>query len=216
MTSDAGPRLPRTLLALADAVRVLGGVSMVAAGIWLGGVELALFALVLLGLVLPRVLGTPPGVDLATGVTLLAAGWIAVLGLFEVVGPLDLVVHWAANGLLAVVGYLLLVRLAVLPALDAPGPARAGTGVVVVTTALGLTLGVLWELGEWAGHTFLDDTINVGYTDTLGDLVAGGLGSLLGGLWLLTRRPARSGGRSDAHPAPLTTEPDRLPHRESR
>lgn len=194
MTTTAGSRLSRTLFLLADGVRVLGVASILASALWLGGVEVALFALVLLGLVLPRVLHTPPGVDLATGVTLLAAGWIAVLGLFEVVGPLDLVMHWAANGLLAVVAYSLLVRLQVVPALGAPAPAHARAGVVVVTTAVGVTLGLLWELGEWAGHTYLDDTINVGYTDTLGDLVAGGLGSVLGGLALAARRPAPATG----------------------
>ena len=193
MTHAAGSRLPRVLLHLADGVRVLGVVSILAAAVWLGGVDVALFALVLGGLIVPRVLGTPPGVDLATGATLLAAGWIAVLGLFEVVGPLDLIMHWAANGLLAVVAYDLLVRLEVVPAVDAAPdaglPSRARAGVVVVTTAVGITLGLLWELGEWAGHTFLDDTINVGYTDTLGDLVAGGLGSLLGAFLLLAHRP---------------------------
>lgn len=190
MTPPAGSRPERVLLRLADAVRALGAASIVAAAIWLTGVDVALFALVMLGLVLPRLLGTPPSIDLATGVTLLAAGWIAVLGLFEVVGPLDLVMHWAANGLLALVAYALLLRFEVVPPLGARSPARARTGVVVITTAVGITLGLLWELGEWAGHTFLDDSINVGYTDTLGDLVAGGLGSLMGGFALVARRPA--------------------------
>lgn len=194
MTPPAGSRRERALLQLADVVRALGAASIVGAAIWLTGVDVALFALVMLGLVLPRVLGTPPGVDLATGVTLLAAGWIAVLGLFEVVGPLDLVMHWAANGLLALVAYTLLLRFDVVPPLGASSPARARTGVVVITTAVGITLGLLWEVGEWAGHTFLDDSINVGYTDTLSDLVAGGLGSLLGGFVLVARRQAPTAG----------------------
>jgi hypothetical protein len=40
---------------------------------------------------------------------------------------------------------------------------------------------VLWELVELVGHTYIDSTIFVGYTDTIGDLAAGGLGSLLAG-----------------------------------
>ena len=209
MTSASGPRLSRALFLLADVVRGLGVASILASAVWFGGVEIALFALVLLGQVLPRVLGTPPGVDLANGLTLLAAGWIAVLGLFEVVGPLDLVMHWASNGLLAVVAYALLVRLQVVPPLGATAPAHARAGVVVVTTAVGVTLGLLWEIGEWAGHTYLDDTINVGYTDTLSDLVAGGLGSLLGGIALAVRRPRTAG-----HAAGSTLTPGGRPHQE--
>ena len=40
-------------------------------------------------------------------------------------------------------------------------------------TGLGAAAAVLWEVGEWAGHTFLDPRISVGYEDTIGDLVAG-------------------------------------------
>ncbi|UNX54812.1 hypothetical protein MF406_00445 [Georgenia sp. TF02-10] len=40
---------------------------------------------------------------------------------------------------------------------------------------------MLWELGEWVGHTYGDPEIHVGYDDTVGDLAAGLLGSLLAG-----------------------------------
>ena len=33
-----------------------------------------------------------------------------------------------------------------------------------MTTALGLSLGVLWEIFEWFGHTFIDGEIYVGYS----------------------------------------------------
>ncbi len=44
-----------------------------------------------------------------------------------------------------------------------------------------MAAGVVWEIGEWFGHTFIDTSIVVEYTDTIGDLAAGGLGSLVAG-----------------------------------
>ena len=45
---------------------------------------------------------------------------------------------------------------------------------------------------EWFGKTFIDEEIYVGYRDTIGDIVWGGLGSLLAGLLMpvLVARPA--------------------------
>lgn len=195
MNRDAETAVPRAALVLADSVRVLGALSILVSAVWFGPVEVALFLLVLLGLLVPRVLALPVTLDLSLGVTLLAGGWFAVFDVFEAVGPLDLVVHLVANGLLAVTAYLLLVRLHALPDLTDAVPRRHRTGTVVVTTALGTLLGLLWELGEWAGHTYFDDGINVGYEDTLGDLVSGAVGSLVGGLvlaFLVTGRRART------------------------
>ena len=102
MTRDAEPAAPRAALVVADSVRVLGTLSILVSAVWLGPVEVALFLLVLLGLLVPRMLALPVGLDLALGVTLLAGGWFAVFDVFEAIGPLDLVVHCVANGLLAV------------------------------------------------------------------------------------------------------------------
>lgn len=186
MTRDTDPAVPRAALAVADSVRVLGAVSILVSAVWLGPVEVALFLLVLLGLLVPRMIALPVTLDLALGTTLLAGGWFAVFDVFEAVGPLDLVVHFTANGLLAVTAYLLLVRLRALPDPSEAPTGRHRTGVALVTAALGALLGILWELGEWAGHTFFDDGINVGYEDTLGDLVSGVAGSLVCGMLLVS------------------------------
>ena len=61
----------------------------------------------------------------------------------------------------------------------------ARTGAVVVTVALGLALSALWEVGEYVGHAYVDEAIFVSYADTVGDLVAGGVGSTAAGLWLV-------------------------------
>jgi hypothetical protein len=186
MTSTALERPSRTGVVASDAVRALGVVSIVVAGVQFGSVEVALFALVLLGLVIPRFLRLPSGLDIANGLTLLAAGWFAVVDLYARVGWLDIAAHTVANGVLAVMGVVLLGRL--WPEHAELRDARARTVVVIVTVAAGALLGVLWEFGEWAGHTLVDGSINVGYDDTLGDLAAGMCGSLAGGLALARRR----------------------------
>ena len=164
-----------------DAAILLGVASFVAA-FWFDHVVVALFALVLLGLTVPRVAGLHGGVQAAAGLTFLVSAWAATLDWYEQVASLDLLAHALGNGLLAVVLVTGLVRLRMVPM---PGPGlAAGAGVVVVTVAVGFAVGVLWEVGEWWGHTHLDDAIQVGYDDTIGDLAAGGFGSLLAGLVL--------------------------------
>jgi hypothetical protein len=172
-------RPPSGALLAADAVRLVGVMSVVAVLLWWSPVDVAVFALSMIGLVLPRFLGVRPALDGAFGISLLVAAWFSVLGLYVSAPLVDLPVHFVLNGLVAAVAYVLLARAGVLP--ESPDVAHPRLGVAVVTTALGVVGGVLWEFGEWAGHAFVDDTIFVGYTDTLGDLAVGALGSLLAG-----------------------------------
>lgn len=174
-----GPAWSRLLV---DAAALAGVASFVAA-FWRDGVVVALFALVLLGLTVPRVAQLPGSLQAVSGVTLLVAAWAAVLDWYVTVPGLDLAVHAVANGLLAVMGVLALQRARVLPTLP-------GLATVIVITALGALLAVIWEAGEWFGHTVLDDAIQVGYDDTVGDLVSGTVGSALAGFVV-----ARGGGR---------------------
>ena len=66
--------------------------------------------------------------------------------------------------------------------------------VVVAAGAIGLSLGTFWEMFEWFGKTFIDGAIYVGYRDTIGDIVWGGLGSLLAGILMpvLIAHPRRA------------------------
>ena len=186
----------------ADAVRVVGVLSFLGAAGTGKGVAAALFALVLLGLTLLRLL-TRPWVDVATGAMLVAAAWASLLDLYVRVPWLDLPVHVLATGLGAAALFEALVSLGVLTAATATYPRRARLGAAIVVVALGLALGVLWELGEWYGHTQVDSAIQVGYDDTLGDLVAGGAGALVAavGVALL---PARARARRVPAEPPLT------------
>jgi hypothetical protein len=116
-----------------------------------------------------------PAFDIATALVLLVAAWASALDLYVSAPPIDIPVHLLLNGLIAALGVVLLQRVALLPAL----PSRA---LVLVTVTVGVTAGVLWEVAEWAGNRFVDPAIFVGYDDTIGDLLFGGLGSLLAGL----------------------------------
>lgn len=164
-----------------DVVAVAGVLSLVVA-FWWGAVVVALFALVLLGLTVPRVAGLPGAVQALGGATLLFAAWAATLGWYESVPSLDLLVHAVVNGQLAVLLVVVLLRTGALP----PGVPRTGT--VLVTAALGALLGVVWEAGEWFGHSVLDEGIVVGYDDTMGDLLAGTVGAGIASILLAKRR----------------------------
>ena len=158
---------------------MLGLLSILATLIWWSPVDVAVFALVQLGLVAPRFLGIRPALDAAFGVALLVAGWSAVLDLYTRVLYWDLVVHFTLNGLIAAVLYIVAVRAGAVPD---PARERVPLGAIVgLTVAFGLAAGVMWELAEWVGHTFIDETIYVGYDDSIGDLAIGGLGSVVAG-----------------------------------
>ena len=191
-------RPPGGALLLADAVRLAGLMSVVAVLLWWSPVDVAVFALSMIGLVLPRFLGVRPALDAAFGASLLVAAWFSVLGLYVSAPLVDLPVHFVLNGLVAVIALVLLARVGVLP--ESLDVARPRLGIAVMTTALGVVGGVLWEFGEWAGHTFVDESIFVGYTDTLGDLAIGALGALLAGAaaGFLTARQWRPVAQSSA------------------
>lgn len=179
------------LRAAADVNRAVGVASFSGAVIEGQWVNVALFLLVLLGLVLPRSLVISPGLDLLYGVVLLFAAWSAVLDWYIAYGWLDLAVHTVACGLTAGIAHRALVEWGVLSEVADQTLRRTGAGLVLTTTALGWALGVLWEIGEWYGHTYLDERIQVGYLDTVGDLMTDGVGAFAAGVVLLSMRRSR-------------------------
>jgi hypothetical protein len=164
----------------ADGLRAVALVCIVVAGIGWGPIPAASLALVAGGMMIPRLLAIRPSVDIAFGVVVLVAVWSSVLDIYITTPWWDLPVHLVTNGLCAALLYILLERFRlVAAAATLPRPVLTTT---VLTTALGLALGVVWEIFEWFGHTFLDPEIYVGYTDTIGDLVWGAAGAVLAGL----------------------------------
>ncbi len=179
----AGPRSPASPTWVAgDLLRAAALASLVVAVPRYGFVGGALFLLVLGGSMLPRALGLPLALDVPYCGTILVAAWAAQLDWYLTVPGLDLVVHALATGLIAAVAHLTLGRVRLLP------PPGAGGRPTAVTVAVGLTLAVVWEIGEWLGHTYLDDRIQVGVRDTTTDLLAGLLGTVAAAV-LLARRP---------------------------
>ncbi|GAA1660387.1 hypothetical protein GCM10010977_06860 [Citricoccus zhacaiensis] len=171
-----GP-LPARLIA--DAAALLTLLSLVL-GLWDSGVAVALYSLVLLGQTVIRLAPLRGSVQAGTAVILLVAAWAALLDAYQLIPWLDLVMHVVATGLLAAIGTAALLRSGWLQT----GPSAGRAGQTLLTAGLGALLAVLWEVGEWFGHTLLDPAIQVGYEDTMGDLAAGVLGALLAGLLL--------------------------------
>jgi hypothetical protein len=199
---------------LADAIRVLGAVSVVVAGIWGTGTDAGILAFVLPALLIPRFIGVRAWFDTIYGATLLVAAWSNVADLYAIVPGWDLAVHFVCTGVLVAVAYLALVDLGVLAE---PGPERTPARTpIVMASSLALAVSALWEMVEWFGFTFITDTIVVTYTDTIGDLVAGGLGGVCAGAMLafvpLRRsdavvRPAQSGDVDGRRAATARFEP---------
>jgi hypothetical protein len=190
-------RPPRGPIAFAaDVVRTVGLVSLVVAVIAWDGVSAALFSLALLGQVAPRFLGARPSIDLIIGVGVYVSAASNVLDLYRRIPWWDVPVHILTTGLLAVLVVLAADRGRV--AFDRRPLALAGFVVII-----GLALSALWEMGEWAGHTYVDPAIMVGYDDTVTDMIAGGLGALVASLFVpAALRPGvtRGGRGSGAQP----------------
>lgn len=183
-------RRPRTVAEYgADAIRVIGVLSMLVAAIWSTPTDAGILALATPALMLPRALGMRGGVDLAIGVTVLVAAASNVFDLYRSVPGWDLVVHFVCTGAIAATGYLVLARLRIVPAQDSPEFRRRMP--VVLCTILGLAVSAVWEMIEWAGRTFVTDEIFVTYEDTIGDMALGGLGALAAGVLVASVRLER-------------------------
>ena len=165
---------------IADALRVVGLVIVFVAGFAGGATDAGVVAFTLPALVLPRFLGVRSGFDILFCVSVLVAAWSNVIDVYRTVPGWDLVVHLVCTGAVAVMFYVLCARANVLPGVLESRPA-ARVPVVFVTLA-GLALSALWGMVEWVGYAFITDEIFVTYTDTIGDMVAGGIGALVGGI----------------------------------
>lgn len=164
----------------ADAIRVLGLVSVVLAAIWWTPTDAGIIAFTLPALLVPRFVGVRPWFDILFGVVVLIAAWSNVLDLYSTVAGWDLVVHFACTGVIAAMAYLALAECAVVPRRHAAG--FAPRVPLVIVPSIGLAVSALWEMVEWAGHTFISDEIFVAYADTIADMAVGGLGALGAGV----------------------------------
>ncbi|GAB2617622.1 hypothetical protein [Pseudactinotalea suaedae] len=187
-----GPPWARRTADVASGLAILS----LLAGLWFGPVAIALVALVLLGVVVVRLAPLPGQLQALTLCSLVGSAWAALLGGYQQIPWLDVVAHTVITGMLAAVATTLLTG----PPLRPHGAGRAldrSVDVVLVTTGLGSLLAVIWEIAEWVGHVYVDPAVFVSYDDTIGDLAAGLLGSVLAGLLLarFVRTRTRGPGR---------------------
>lgn len=174
---------------LGDAVRLAGAASVPLVAVIAGGPAAAAMFLALGGAMALRFLRMPTLTDIVGQIVLLASAWWAATGAYEAVWWLDLFAHAASGAVLALLTRELLLRARLLPA--GVGARAATARVLHVSTAV-LALGFLWELGEWAGFALINPAINVGYEDTMTDLLADAVGGIVAALAVERRGRTRS------------------------
>ena len=112
-------------------------------------------------------------------------GWGTAFGAFETYEWYDVIVHFMLSAWTAPLLYLALARLSVVPDLAGRSPRRHRAGIFVVTFALGLATGALFEIYEWIVNHLFGATLFVSYGDTIGDLAMDAAGAAAGGLLLV-------------------------------
>lgn len=164
---------------IADLLRVVAVISIFVGGAGWGLLSGLSFVSAFVTMLVPRLLRLRPAFDITFGALILASTWSSVLNIYITTRWWDIPMHFATNGLSAALVYIVLVQIRILGAPSTlPHPMLSAA---LVTTAIGFSIGVLWEFFEWVGHNMIDHEILVGYNDSLGDLLWGGLGSLLAG-----------------------------------
>jgi hypothetical protein len=175
--------LVRDPLDVLRGVFVVGALALGAAG-HSGGIPLAVAAAAVVGV---RFLDLPRAFDFAFILAMALTGWGEALRLYDRFGYYDVFVHFLVPLFGAPCVYIALARLDTLPdPADAYGSKRHLAGIFVVTLALGLAIGALWEILEWSSDQTLGSNLSLGEQDTIGDLVADGAGAFFGGVLLLT------------------------------
>ncbi|MBM3714959.1 MAG: hypothetical protein FJW64_04360 [Actinobacteria bacterium] len=161
---------------LADIVRAAAIITVIVSVFTLPGTDTAVLSMALPAVMLSRMIGLRSGLDLITCVTVFVAAGSNVLELYRAWTGWDLIVHLACTGVLAAVALILLQDSGVVAATG-----RRRTPIVLATLS-GLALSAVWEMVEWFGYRFITDAIFVTYDDTIGDMMAGGLGALVVGV----------------------------------
>lgn len=177
--------MEKTFGVAADIVRVAALGSAIIAAIWWSFTDALLFTGVFAGLLVPRLVRVAQPFDFAFGVTLLLAAWSTVLGWYRAIWWWDLFVHLLTPGAVAAMIYLVLARLEIVQDMHERSLRHSRWALVILTTSFGLMAAVVWEFLEWLVENFTGARVHVGYDDTIGDLAAGGLGSLIAGVALV-------------------------------
>ncbi|WP_370616781.1 hypothetical protein [Mumia sp. Pv 4-285] len=134
---------------------------------------------------LARVVNLPRMYDLGFVLVLTLHATGESLGWYDSLEWFDRVVHVVLPCLVAPVLYIGLARLEVLPDPRDDTHPRHYVGIAVVAFCLGMAVGGLWEIVEFSSDGVLDTALSEGNADTVGDLVADAVGSLVGAVLLV-------------------------------
>jgi hypothetical protein len=132
-----------------------------------------------------RPLDLPRLYDLSVVVALGFAAWGEALRAYDAFPAYDIVTHVLVPMLGAPVLYIALARLEVLPDPAGKTERHHHLGIFVVTLALGLAVGAVWEIAEYLSDRVVGSQLQLGNRDTIGDLVADGAGALIGAALLV-------------------------------
>jgi hypothetical protein len=132
-----------------------------------------------------RLVDLPRVYDLSVTLAMVLQGFGEAWGLYDRFVRFDDLVHVSLPMLTAPVVYIALARLDVVPDPRDETHLRHYVGIAVVTAALGITIGALWEIYEWRSDAWFGTSLSEGNDDTNGDLVRDSLGSLAGAALLV-------------------------------
>ena len=135
--------------------------------------------------VLARLVNLPRVYDLSLTVGMALQGFGETWGLYDQFVRFDDLVHFTLPMLTAPVIYIALARLDVVPDPRDETHLQHYVGIAIVTAALGIAVGALWEVYEWRSDAWFGTTLSEGNDDTNGDLVRDTLGSLVGAALLV-------------------------------
>jgi hypothetical protein len=168
-----------------DVVRLTflaGAIVTAIEGDWLATLRLTLTFLATLA---ARALDLPRPFDLAFNLGMAVQAWGNVFHAFEDVYAYDKLVHFVLPMSMSALLYFTVLRLRVLPDLEHESGIRQRLGILLVTFSMGLTLGVGYEVYEYVIDNWFGGSLEVGYGDTIADLVDDAAGAAAGGLLVI-------------------------------
>lgn len=127
----------------------------------------------------------PRAIDLAYVLALSLQGWGESLRAYDVLPWFDELTHLVIPMLSAPVLYVALARADVVPDPKDETHTRHYVGIAVITVALGLAVGAVWEMLEWASDSTLGSSLQESLDDTVSDLFLDGVGAILGAALLV-------------------------------
>ncbi len=168
------------LVDVGRATFVVGTLVLAAAG-QRGALNLAAGAAIVFAV---RPLKLPRRYDLSVVLAAALLSWGNALDLYGRVINYDTFVHLMTQFLIAPTAYIVLARLGVVPGTGDMAPRDLPRAIALITLALGLSMGALWEITEWSLDAGLGTSLVHGEADTATDLLADALGAAIGGIRL--------------------------------